>query len=688
MLAAAAVLIGGYLWVDSQRRPDPGPVAEAPAPEPPPAAPVVAPAPVPQPAPAPPPAPEPPPVVVVPPPVPAPAPVPPAKPEPSPFIDAKPPKITGLQTTDELKSQQQLLELAISSGRWSEYLALLEGALDGALDDGGQAKVISRFSELWQAPLFKQALLRRETIGRFSEQHLRRLAKLSDGPEAIRWILTSDEVMEEILLTLRPDDDPKSLLAMLHSAWQEGHGVPQKYYALAIACGIVFDRPIKIQHGDEYSEDSEIDAMSRFRWYVKNNDAGKLVVSIDRSTASDLCWVVCAPVPVSELDWALKHLSFSRRSWGNAYSEIEYLMEKAVEGENPYEEYTFEEILDKGGVCGDQSYFCANTARAHGIPAAILSGETNLGAHAWCSLKTQPDEWDTGVGRIGGVSIGRTTDPRNGDTVTEQHFWLWNERDHQRRSTVLSVHSHLWLADLLTKLERNESHPLVVRHANRIGEKFPATWSALYQLMAAESARAADRAAGQVVDAWKEFVVDLRREFKEHPRMAGLADKAENEHIFPFADVDYARSAMRLQRRRIEREAGEQADLLASSLRREATLVLERDPENALHDISRLYDSALRDYGASVTAFKQMAEDYFSFTQHDAEAAPKAVRDIELAFKRMIETGSKEWFRANTEADVYRMICGFYRAVGDEKRADYLEKRFERQVERAKRGAL
>ena len=44
--------------------------------------------------------------------------------------------------------------------------------------------------------------------------------------------------------------------------------------------------------------------------------------------------------------------------------------------------------------------------------------------------------------------------------------------------------------------------------------------------------------------------------------------------------------------------------------------------------------------------------------------------------------------RPGDEADIYRMICGFYRAVGDEKRAEFLEKRLERQLERAKRGAL
>ena len=700
MLAVIAVLLGGYLWVDSQRRPAADATAEAPAPQPPQPAPVTTPAPAPAATPATTPAPEPvpTPVAVVPPtpaPTPAPPPAPEPAPEPNPFIGAEAPKIAGIQTTAELASQDKLLDDAIFSARWSEYSALLDKALGAALETTEDTKLLALFSDLWQDPLFRQALLRRETISRLPADLLRKLAKDSEGPSTIRWILTSDEVMEEILLTLRPDDDPKSLLTMLHSAWQEGNGVAQKYYALAIACGVVFDRPILLEHQEtkEASEsdepaDLEIDAMSRFRWYVGKNEAGKLVAPVDRSPALDLVWVVCAPVPVSELEWAIKKLNFSRRGWGGAYSKVEYLMERAVNGENPYDEYTFAEILDKGGVCGDQAWFCANTARANGIPAAILAGETGSGGHAWCALKTQPDEWDTGVGRIGGASVGRTTDPRNGEPITEQHFWLWNERDHQRRSTVLTVYSQLWLAKLLATLGRTEAHAEVVRQTNRSGEKFPDTWTALYDLMTAESAQAADRSVAEVLDGWKKFVADLRRVFREHPRMADLADRAENEHVFPFAELDFARSEMRQQRRRIEREAGEQADLLASSLRREATMILERDPDNALGEINRLYDSALREYGESITGFKMIAEDYFSFTQHDAAAGAKAARDIELAFKRKIETGTKDFFRAGTEADIYRLICGFYRATGDDARAEFLEKRLERQVDRAKRGAL
>jgi hypothetical protein len=72
----------------------------------------------------------------------------------------------------------------------------------------------------------------------------------------------------------------------------------------------------------------------------------------------------------------------------------------------------------------------------------------------------------------------------------------------------------------------------------------------------------------------------------------------------------------------------------------------------------------------------------------DPELAHKAARDIELAFKRVVETGTKEWFRANTESDIYKMICGYYRASGDEERAIMLEKRYEILLRRAERGAL
>ena len=191
------------------------------------------------------------------------------------------------------------------------------------------------------------------------------------------------------------------------------------------------------------------------------------------------------------------------------------------------------------------------------------------------------------------------------------------------------------------------------------------------------------------LEEWKTFVKDMRREYSENPRMAELAASAESEYIFPYGSEGDARRTLLRERRSIERNSGEQKDLIASSLKREAELILKLGGPDAKRDISRLYDRALRDYGGSITGFKMMAEDYFSyFKGSDQQLAQKAARDIELAFKRVVETGTKDWFRATTESEIYKMICGYYRAAGDAGRAEMLEKRYQVLLRRAKRSAI
>ena len=176
-------------------------------------------------------------------------------------------------------------------------------------------------------------------------------------------------------------------------------------------------------------------------------------------------------------------------------------------------------------------------------------------------------------------------------------------------------------------------------------------------------------------------------EYKDNPRMAQLAAEAELEYIFPYGSENDARTAFIRERRRIVRESGEQMDLIAASLKREADLIVKRGGPEMNEEICKLYDGALRDYGSSITGFKMMAQDYFEFVKDDPDLAGKAARDIELAFKRVVETGTKEWFRAGTETSIYKMICGYYRAAGDTRKAETLERRYELLMRRAKRGA-
>jgi len=586
-----------------------------------------------------------------------------------------------------------LLKRAIDGKAWDAYRSLLGRSVKAGITRLSQGQGVNRFDPLWSEPVLYQALLRWKTLGFFSESEIAQIVTDSYSGGMLIWLLHDNKAMEEFLLTIDPKDDGGKVLKFLSDVWagKTNEEKFNKYFSLALACAVVFDETMTVPNPVgkvEYGVETVVDPMKRYLWYVDKNEKGKLAAPVHHSSARDLVWVVCAPVTTSELEWAIDKLHYRRKNWGDAYGSIEYLMERAVNGLNPYKEYSFAEIQKEGGICGDQSYFCVNTARAAGIPAMTIAGETDLGGHAWAGVKIDDDEWTTGVGRIGGASKGQANNPQTRQSITEQEIQLWSDRYHTSPVVTLSVFRHLWLADYFMAMDNSTDNGVAVRLANQLGHSFTETWKALYSVLERQTQITGEPPAPNNLEEWKSFAKDMRREYKENPRMAELAANAELEFIFPYGPEGDAKRTLLRERRRIERDSGEQKDLIASSLQREASLIAKRGGPDAKKDISRLYDRALRDYGGSLTGFKMMAEDYFGYMKDDAELSRKAARDIELAFKRVVETGTKDWFRANAESGIYKMICGYYRTAGDPDRADMLEKRYEVLLRRAKRSAL
>jgi len=573
---------------------------------------------------------------------------------------------------------KSLLKRAIEGTAWDAYRDLLARSLKDAIPKIKQGQGLNRFDPLWSEPVFYQTLLRWRTLGCFSESQIGEHVFDDYTGSLITWLLNNNPAMEEFLLTIRPQDDGAKVLKFLMDCWSINEKNYQKYFPLALACAVVMDSPVSIGHpiaSKEFPAESAVDPMKRYQWFIEKNDKGKLAAPVDRSSARDLVWVVCAPVTTAEMEWSLHKMNLRRRNWGTAYGMIKYLMKRAVEGEDPYEEYSFEEILKEGGICGDQSYFCVNTARAQGIPAMMITGETSRGGHAWAGMKIDDKEWTTGIGRIGGVSKGQTTNPQTGEALTEQDILSWNDRHHQSPIVTLSVWRHFWLGDFFATIKDDENRAATIHLANKLGPSFTETWSALYALLQKQTKLTGKPEVPNNLDEWKNFARDMRREFRDNPRMATLASNAELEYIFPYGEEGDTKRALLRERRNLTRDAGEQNDLVADSLKREADLILKKGGPNAKREVSQLYDRALRDYGGNITGFKMMAENYFSYFKDDKELARKVVRDIELAFERVVKTGTTEWFRAQTEASIHAMICDYYRTAGDPERADLLENR-------------
>ena len=600
--------------------------------------------------------------------------------------------LVGMDSNREqaLLRDQETLEKVFNEGTWNAYRSLLQKSIVAALAGIEAGSGLNQFDPLLEQPILYQAFLRWSVLGWFSESEIKSVSPDSYSGKFFEWILTDNEAMEELLLVIKPEDDAGKVLEFLNEAWTVNEEKYEEYFPLALACAVVFDRPMRIPHALESSASESqvvVDPIRRYIWYFENNEKGRFEAPVNRMSARDLVWVVCAPVVTSELDWAIRKVRLSRASWGRAYGMVNYLMERAVEGLDPYEEYSFEEILKEGGICGDQSYFCVNTARANGIPGMIITGETSGGPHAWAGLKIDSREWSTGVGRIGGVSKGQTSNPQTSKNMTEQEIQLWNDRLYQSSVVTLNVHRLLWLSSFFEAVEKPEERAAAVRIANHQGHSFLETWQALYSLLEDETELVGEPEKPGNLEAWKAFAQDMRRKFLDNPRIAGLASEAEMKYIFPYGSAGDAKRSFIRERRRIERESGEQMDLVAESLKREADLMLQRGDADAEREIMQLYDGALRDYGQNITGFKMMARDYFSFFNEDQENGRKAARDVELAFKRVVESDTTEWFRAKTEASILDMICAFYRKAGDSDRADLLERRNEVRMRRAKRRA-
>jgi len=601
-------------------------------------------------------------------------------------------KLVGTQAsaTSEKARDLELLKQAVESGEWENYREILFQSIEAELPEISLGENTQRYNAIWKEAPYYKAVLRWNVLGEFSESVLSTTQSTPNRAAFVSWLMVNDSAMEELLLTISKHDDKSAVFRFLSGVWEKYEDTPNlaaKYFNLALACAVVFDKKLPYKNSDTFNTD--VDGLSRFLWYVEKNEGGLTEVNIDRSSARDLTFVVCSPVSEEELEWALKKFrSLSRKSFGNTYQEIDYLMERAVEGLNPYEEYTLPEILKEGGICGDQSYFCVNSARAAGIPALTLAGETNLGGHAWAAVKTKKDAWSTKIGRIGGVSIGVGNDPQSGEKINEQAIWLWSTREHQSRENVVKVNRLLWLSDAINNAELNDEKYGMIKVAHLIGKQFPAVWKRMYKLKLSDDDYTKDPSGLQTVKLWSAFVKELKYEFKKNPRMATLAQEIEDKHIFPYADLNDVRRGMARDRRRTDRDSKEQADLVTASLRRESKLLLARDKDKAILEIGQLYDRALRDFGGSVSGFRTMAKDYFEMMKGEPKSAKKAVGDIENAYKRVVETGTKAWFRAKAEIGLHRVICEMYREIGEEKRAANMEARLDRMMKRAKRGAL
>lgn len=574
------------------------------------------------------------------------------------------------------ETADKFLNAAIETGEWAAYRDLQLRSMEKALTDNKIDP--NHVYKLNNEELFLQALLRWKLLEIYTPETGFKRADTTMP----RWIFGNTKVMEEILLTIREKDNAKDVFKLLPKLWESHGDVDQakKYFSLALATAVVFDRKVRYTtppKDDEYS----IDPLVRYKWYVEKNEAGALESGIHQESARNLVFVVCAPISESELDWALnKYHDKTRRTWSSTYNEISLIDRRDRKGDGPYKKYTLEEIHEKGGLSGDQAYYAVNTARAVGIPAFTLRGYTNRGKHDWAAIKVSGTSWDTGIGRVNDASSGMGRDPQTRGTISEQDAKLWSTDLYQNRNLHVQINSLLWLSEAMDEADMPDYSKVPKQLAHKAGKSFPYLWERLYELLEKDPRYIENPK--QAVSLWKKFHQAVKNEFKLNPRMSALCGEIEDKYIFPYDDIYNIRRILAAERNANFRESVVEVESIIESLKREAEILLKREPASALREIEKLYDGALVDYGNSISAFEQMSEDYFTLMKTDEHLVKRAVKDIEEAYEKVIAVAGIDWSKADSEVELHKRICEMYEEIGEEERADFIERIMEKRIER------
>ena len=568
------------------------------------------------------------------------------------------------------------IRYAIDNRRFEDFAKVLEKEICKPVSK--RPEIPSKeLSKLLKNKVWRHALNVDTLIHLFSSGELDELASASSrGGDFYYWVLTTPQALTQFLYNLKPQDNLRQAMLIWQDIWESEKDpkIRDKYLNLAIACALVFDTGnIKVK-----TDTAEVRSLERYTLFRENAERKRLKTVLSNMEVADLVWVVDVPLSDSEIEWAVKRANFSRRRWGKAYGSIEYLMERAVNGENPYDGYTLAQIKKHGGICGDQTYFSVNTAKANGIPAAGVSGSGDRGGHAWLAYKPNKDKWDTSTGRYENYSNGTAWNSQINQKISEFDFILMSDRK-MKVSRIMDAYSLLRFASVLELVGHDRlGIRQVFEEALRIAPLLPDAWIAYVGFL--------EKSDPELTQAeWQKVIDTIERTFKKHPTMWLMARDLTKKHIWKYMSEDQIEKTQSRYRTEIARKFPDRGDLIRNLIKDQAAMVSKKDDFKKMRSFFR---QTLRLFGKDTLNFKLISSLYFQYGQKYPENQRQVCDDIENYFSRHLDTESGDYFKAKTEVSMLKTIANYYRKIGEQRKADRYAKEATRRLKSAKKGAL
>ena len=445
-----------------------------------------------------------------------------------------------------------------------------------------------------------------------------------------------------------------------------------RYTNLAIACALVH-KTIATAKGALRGKDQEplLTMPEIFAYYVERDQRHSLRIDdLKKLSISNLLYVVDPRLPRSEFDWTHSKISYTREKWGKTYSDIEYLMENAVDGTDPYKTYTFAEIKKLGGVCRDQAYYCTMTAKTEGIPATIIVGDGDRGLHAWVAYMPTDKNWTT-VGSYG-YNTGYFVNPCS---AKEQHEDDLLRQDRKMSPDKMEIVADLMLlADYMMLCDKNQEALNTAGMVCRLYPRFITGWRNRIEIMETMHQR------GQIDEKeWKSVCDELNRNMGKVTELMDIAQEIEFNHLMDkLRDISKI-GELKRGYRRMQRTGTTRTSLIVESLRRQGQIYANA---GNTREMANFYKQCFKDFATRGDVFEKILHQYADFLEgmNDAKLWKSIAREAEMSFGKQVYKSS-DFFRTKKEADVMLYVAKLYERAGDSKKAESIRDEAKKRVE-------
>ncbi|MBE6410688.1 MAG: hypothetical protein E7034_08865 [Akkermansiaceae bacterium] len=514
----------------------------------------------------------------------------------------------------------------------------------------------------------------------------KQLRELTQGREAGQGKLFMHWMLRDRVRPLRAfirnfmaqEGDPENMAYSLRTFFEIWKGTPEqeraRYLNPAIACSLLSPE-VAHSPGLIRVRTPRLSPVQLFHYFREQDRHRRLLTDIKKMSVERLLMVVDVRLPMSEFNWVTKNLDYDRATWAHkAYNSVAYLMERATRDTDPYTTYTFEEILEEGGVCRDQAYFAACSAKVMGIPAVIAVGDGDRGPHAWVVTQVSDTEWKQ-VNSYG-YTTGVFDNPCSGREHHESMLLTRTKRDNPEKFNALA--DGLVFSRFMVSIGAHAEARGAARYVVGAFPENSAAWDNLVEVMEAEN--------GPVVtpEEWQQIHRRILRQTRKNTELNDLAAYVEDEYLMDEGNAAARKAAMERNIRNMRRNVGDaRSDLVVEAINRQAAILSEKGDVRGL---LRLYKKELKGFTSRGDVFQELlAQCIMHYSEAEATEREWAslAKEVEKLFERHIRSGGADYFKLSKEVEIQKQLVELYENAGNVKKANRIYQDATRRLERA-----